>query len=149
MKDTQKAYLKKVNGENDIPFVSEGIAAEASGYILSENALTSLVEAAMNNEGAATKVTALTEQLETANAAKTTAEESLKTANESISAKDEEIVKLKADLEAAESRADEMEEATRETDASGKGKVPFHLSDDNPMNKIADSVFGKPVTKKK
>lgn len=75
MKTEQKDFLKKVTGMDSIPFVTAGIAADADGYVISEDGLTKLAEAGMANDTTSTKVTEL-ETAATAAATKITALES-------------------------------------------------------------------------
>jgi hypothetical protein len=142
--------LKKVTGQTDIPFVSAGVTVHenVSGHVISEDGLTALVEASFAGEAAAARVTALEQERDAAVTARTTAENNLATANTTIATRDARITELEARVAELEDEAP-ISNTSRAEDKGGKGaKVAFHLSDENPMNKLADSLIGKPVAKK-
>ncbi len=132
----------------EITALIDGMSVVGNGFFFTEEMLSNN-EAALDAAAAAPdQVAQLTQQLADANAAKKTAEEALATATAQITAKDAEIAQLKTDLAAAEEVAAPFTEATRTADSNGQnGKQPYHLSDKNPANIIADSVMGKPKPK--
>lgn len=106
--------LKKVTGMTEIPYVSEGIAAETSGFVIHEDGLTSLVEASAANEANSSAVAALQSQLDAANTASQNAEAALATANANLATANESI-------ETLQDRVTELE-AIDAGDGSGTGK---------------------------
>lgn len=73
----------------------------------------------------------------------------LATANDTIAERDATIAQLQTELAAAKvAPAGEFENTSRDRDDAGAVKEPFHLSDQDPANQIADSLFGKPKTTK-
>lgn len=105
MTTKNEQLAKKYTGMTTIPFVSEGIAAEISGFVVTEDALTAMVEACANNEAAQEELTGLQAQLDTANAAKKTAEDALVVANASVTEKDAKIKSLEARVAELEEEA--------------------------------------------
>lgn len=101
-----------------------------------------LAAAVQQNETAVNDANAKVTAAETAQAA---AEASLATANDTIAARDTRITQLETELaEARKGPATEFETTTREKDElGGGGKVPFHASEENPMNKLADRLIPK------
>jgi protease IV len=113
------------------------------GFLLTEENLNNIENNIAASETAAAESSS---QLTSANTAKKKAEDDLATANQTITAKDAEISGLKIQLsEAQESAAGEFQETARTKDKTANGDVPFYLSDKDPSNKIADSLFGAPV----
>lgn len=114
--------LKKVTGMTEIPFVSEGIASGTSGFVVSEDGLTALVEASLNVETASARVAELEQQLAAANTAKQTAESNLATANASLQTANNRVAELEAEVKelgkedaAASETAKGKDEFTKET----------------------------------
>ena len=144
MKDAQKKKLLAVTGMNEIPFIAEGIESSSTGHIVSEDGLTRVAEALEVADASTERITELEAQLETAQAAQQTAEQNLATANEQLTASQTRVTELEA-------RVAELEEEPGVThtvkgkDKGAPGKRPFHASDANPMNMIADKFFGKPA----
>jgi septal ring factor EnvC (AmiA/AmiB activator) len=144
MKDTQKKKLLAVTGMNEIPFIAEGLESTATGHIVSEDGLTRIAEALEETETAAARVTELEGQLATAQASLQAAEQNLATANEQLTTSQNRVKELEA-------RVAELEEepgvvnTVKGKDKVITGKKPFHASDANPMNMIADKFFGKPA----
>lgn len=142
MKDTQKKKLLAVTGMSEIPFVAEGIESTITGHVLTEDAITRVAEALEANDQTAAalqtataRITELETQLQDAGTARQLAETNLATATEEIGT--------------LQARVDELESegGVTKTGKSADGsptKAPFHLSENNPMNKIADSLMGKP-----
>jgi hypothetical protein len=90
--------LKKVTGMTEIPFVSEGIASATSGYVVSEDGITALVEASFNAETSAARVAELEQQLAAANTAKQTAESNLANANAALQTANNLVVELEKEV---------------------------------------------------
>jgi hypothetical protein len=110
MTTKQTEQLKKVTGMTEIPFVSEGIASETSGFVVSEDGLTALVEASVANETAAARIAELEGSLATAQTAQQTAEASLATANTALATSQARVTELEAkvtELEAEDAKGSE------------------------------------------
>lgn len=139
--------LKKITGQTDFPFVSAGIVASenANGHVLNEDALVALVEAADAGEAAQATIADQALQAQQAVAAQQTAEAALATANQTIAANTTRIQELEARVAELEGEAG-VTNTNKEKDGA-EGKVAFHESAKNPMNQIADSLLGAPVTK--
>ena len=146
MKDTHKSALLKATGATDLPFISDGIEAGTSGYIISEDGLTRIAEAL---EIAAVQAAQLL------------------TAQESLSAANEALIELNGQLAAAtataatnnalvaglQARVSELEEeapltqTTREKDKTRMAAVASYKDPNNVFNQIADGLFGVPKEK--
>lgn len=146
MKDTQKKKLLAVTGMTEILAISEGIEAGANGFIISEDGLSKIAEALEAGDAATAKLQDQALQAQQAVAAQQKAEGELKTANEKIAADAKNIATLTARVAELEEEAP-VTATTKTKDGGGKNKVPFHASAENPMNKIADSLLGKPKAK--
>lgn len=96
MTTKNQEQLKKVTGMNEIPFISAGIAADTDGFVVTEDGLTALVEASVENETAQARITELTNQLTTAQAAQQTAEAALATANTNLATANTSLTTLQA-----------------------------------------------------
>jgi polyhydroxyalkanoate synthesis regulator phasin len=146
MKTNQKEKLKAVTGMEEIPFVSEGIATEASGFLVSEDGLTRIAEQLEAADVSAASLTQTQQSLEQVQA-------QLTTATESLNARTQELATATSRIQELEARVTELEnEATltstsRQEDGGGSGRKAFHESDANPANKLADSLLGKPKPK--
>lgn len=90
----------------------------------------------------------LNEQIADATAAKKKAEDDLAAANATITAREEQVSLLNDRLKALENEVPEQQQTTREKDDVGKTNRKHYTSDDDPFNKIADGIFGKPAEKK-
>jgi hypothetical protein len=122
------------------------------GVYLTVGHVNAIETALANNAGVAQAATeqinTMTAERDAAVTARTTAENNLATANTTIATRDKRITELEARVAELEDEAP-ISNTSRAEDKGGKGaKVAFHLSDENPMNKLADSLIGKPVTKK-
>lgn len=138
--------LKKITGQTDFPFVSNGVAADdANGFVVNEDALVALVEAAESAE----TIPALQQTIATANTMLQSATEDLATANGTIATRDARITALEAELVTANASAGTSFQATtRDKDEQGGGgKIPYYASDENPANQLADKLLGKPKAK--
>jgi transcriptional accessory protein Tex/SPT6 len=146
MKTEHKSKLIAIVGMPEIPFVSAGISSETDGFVVSEDGLTRIAEALVAGEEAAAQVTNQTLLVQQANEARESAEGALATANETIAANATRIEQLEARVSELENEGG-ITATSRQEDATGKKKVKFHESAENPMNKIADSLLGAPVPK--
>jgi predicted nucleic acid-binding Zn-ribbon protein len=137
MKDTQKEKLKAITGLDAIPFVTAGIAADTAGYVVSEDALTRLVEAAETGEAAQATLATVQAELATANttltaaqAAATAAQTELATANTELATAQARIAVLEAQDGGDFSAADAL------NDAEGNLKAQFKTSADIEIEKM-------------
>jgi transcriptional accessory protein Tex/SPT6 len=146
MKDTQKNKLKAVTGMNEIPFVMEGIAAETSGHVISENGMSLIAEALEAADAQAAGLTAVQASLETAQAATATAETALATATETIATRDARIAELEAQVEELEADGG-VTNTSRALDPAKKVKVKSYESAEDPINKMIDGILGAPKKK--
>lgn len=147
MKTEQKNFLKQVTGQESFPFVMEEVAATTSGFVVSEDALEKLVDAAMNNSADANKLPLLQQELDAANTAKENLQTELNAAKETITAKETELSTATARIEELENEGT-ITQTTKESDKNQKtGKGSFHASEDNPINKMADALLGAPKAK--
>jgi hypothetical protein len=125
--------------------VIENLPIDQNGFFLDATQMDNIEAQLEAADTAAASVTSLTEQLAAAEAARQTADTALATAQQTISANATRITELEQQLAAAqEAPAAEFENSSREKDAQGNLKIPFHQREDNPANKLADNLFGKP-----
>jgi hypothetical protein len=100
MKTEHQKKVLAITQQESIPYVMNGIAADAEGHIISEDTLIAMVEAI---EAGETAIASLTEaqtnlataktELATANASLTTAQADLQAANEKVVALEEKVAK--------------------------------------------------------
>lgn len=148
MKDSQKAKLKAVTGLKEIPFVTEGIAADTSGHVVSEDGMTRIAEALEASDTAVATATATVQsQLDVANAAKVKAETELAAAKKTITEKETEITTLNTKVEELENDGS-VTQTTKEADKNPK-KTKGYNADADPINMLADSILGVSISKKK
>ncbi len=146
MKTTQKDKLKAVTGMNEIPYISEGVAAESAGYVISEDGLTRLAESVESGEASAARVTELEGSLQTAQTAQATAETNLATANQTITANNTRIQELEAQVAELETEP-AVTRTKKRTDLPETGKVKAHENPKSSFNQAADRFF--PASRKK
>jgi len=128
--------------------VIENLPVDANGYFLNDEQMTNIEAALVAGNAAIENAATITEQLAQANTARQTAESALATANTTIEQRDATIAQLQTQLTEAQKRpANDFQNTSREKDTQGSGKSPFHSSDDNPANLIADTLLGKPKPK--
>jgi len=114
-----------------------------------ESELASLATAAAGNTEIQTRLDATTIKLNEEVAAKKVVDDALSTANTTIKTNEAKIVKLQKELADEKAKpATDFQNTNRDKDPLTSEKLPFHESDEDPSNQIADSLFGKPVTKK-
>jgi hypothetical protein len=140
--------ILKASQSAAIVAVIENLSIDQNGFFLDATQMDNVESALEAGESAIANVTTLNEQLSQANTARQTAEESLATANSTISTQNTRISELQTQLTAAQEKpAGEFQASTRERDDQGSGKKPFHESESNPANQLADNLFGKPKAK--
>jgi hypothetical protein len=143
MKTNQKEKLKAVTGMEEIPFVSEGVAAEASGFLVSEDGLTRIAEALEAADASQGSMATTQQTLDLTQQQLATATESLNTRTQELATANGTIVDLQARVAELEGEAS-VQNTSREEDENKRPKSKFHESPENPANKIADSLLGKP-----
>jgi chromosome segregation ATPase len=116
----------------------EDFEALNEGIWITEAALQNIEGQLSANQATVTDrdaaVATLSTELGTANA-------SVANLNETITARDARIAELEARVTELEATTVEFEATSRQTDDLGTGKVSYAISDENPINKIADSVM--------
>jgi septal ring factor EnvC (AmiA/AmiB activator) len=139
------ARILKASQSASILAVIENLAIDQNGFFLDATQMDNIEAQLEAGETAVASAAGLTEQLAAAETARQTAEASLVTAQETITANNARITELEAQLAAAQEKpAAEFETATRERDAQGALKTPYHQREDNPANQLADGLLGKP-----
>lgn len=150
---------QKIKMESNTPFKKTLTAAKAElfevvegGFLLSEENLRNIEENITENEMAVRQAQATVAAADTARdnaiTAQQTAEQNLATANETIDANDQEISRLNARIAQLEKGTEEPKQTKAEADKTGNGNAAYHLSNEDPANKLADSLFGAPAEKK-
>lgn len=143
MKDSQKKKLLAVTGQAEIGFIASGIESSETGHIISEDGLTRIAEALEGADVTAAALTQTESNLEAANTARTAAEAELETRTQELATANTRIQELEARVTELENESG-IENTTKQEDKIKAGKKPYHASDENPMNKIADGLLGKP-----
>ena len=114
------------------------------GIWLTAGHVNAIEQALEGNAGTITQLTGerdtARQELAAANTAATQATNDLATANSTITAQQAEIATLKKGPASAFTNTTSGEDP----ETGKKAEVPFHASDENPANQLADRLFGKP-----
>jgi hypothetical protein len=139
------ARILKASQSAAIIAVIENLPIDQNGFFLDATQMDNIEEQLQAGETAAAGVTSLTEQLAAAEAARQTADTALAAAQTTITANSARITELEQQLATAQQKpAGEFENTSRERDAQGNLKTPYHEREDNPANQLADGLLGKP-----
>lgn len=137
--------ILKASNTQQIDAVIEGLPVNANGYFLTEEQMTAIETSLESTEIAAGASAQRIADLEATTASH----------NDYVTASSNERLVLTQRVAALETEladerkkpAGEMPTTTKEEDKAGKEKVAAHADPESPINKLADSLMGKPKAK--
>lgn len=143
MTNQQKEKLVAVSGQNEIPFISEGVESTTAGYILSEDGLSRIAAALETADAANAGLAEVQSQLDAATTARQTAEDNLATAEQELDTANTRIQELEARVEELENESG-ITQTTKSIDKGGKTKLAAHEDPNMSFNAMADKLLGSP-----
>ncbi|MGN6476318.1 MAG: hypothetical protein ACTHKV_03760 [Flavipsychrobacter sp.] len=147
---TEKHFKKVLaaSKSESILAVIEGLPVDANGYFMTEEQMTAVEDQLEANATAIAShenaVEGLNAQVTAAQTAQKSAEDALAAANTSITEKDARINELEAQVAKLEAGTPDPNQTNRDKDDTAGKNAGW----ENPMNKLADSLLGKPKPKK-
>ena len=147
MTDQQKQRLVAVTGQNEIPFISEGVESTTAGYIVGEDGLSRIAAALEAADAASAGLTEVQSQLEAANTARQTAEDNLAAAQQETATANARIEELQARVTELENESGITQTTKGKDNKGGKTKVAAHEDPTVSFNAMADRLMGVPATK--
>lgn len=148
MTTEQKNKLIAISGQSEFAFITEGVESTATGYIVSEDALTRMAAALEAAEASTARITELEAQLQQSADQLATAQQQAQQLQGQLTTAQEENGTLTARVEELEADATITQTNKKDDKLPVKtGNGEAHLNPNSSMNRLADSLFGKPVQK--
>ncbi len=148
MTTEQKNKLIAISGQTEFSFITEGVESSATGYIVSEDALTRLATSLEESDVLATRNGELVQQAQQSADQLATAQAQVQQLQADLSTAQGQNTTLQARVDELEAAGGVTQTQKEADDLNDKNKLGAHEDPNNPLNKIADGLLGKPAIKK-